>query len=165
MKIGPVLFLIVFAASAFGQPNPGTPPSRIFNFPPVGLASTETAQVNIVSTSAANVGPGATATSCSGTITFTDANGKTIGTPANFTTAGSEIYSKQLTFSQLGASGTRGEFAASIAVSGNSMPYTRSFCTFNYSLETFDTTTGATHVFVGNSGTTLGAVLIPGTLR
>lgn len=165
MKIGSVLLLFMFVACGFGQTN--FAPNRTYTFPPVGLASSETAQVNIVSTATALIGSTGSTTpaSCSGTITFTDAGGKTIGSPANFTTTGSQISSTQLTFSQLGASGTRGEFQASIALTSSATPSTRSFCSFNYSLETFDTTTGATHVHLGSSASALGAVLIPGTLR
>jgi len=166
MKIETViLFLFVSAACGFGQTTLATPANRAYTFPPVGLASTETAQINVVTTAAASTGStGSTAASCSGTITFTDAAGKAIGSPVSFTTTGTEIYSKQLTFTQLGASGTRGEFVASIALN-SSATAAQGFCAFNYSLETFDTTTGATHVYLGNPAAAQGAILIPGILR
>lgn len=153
MKIG-VLFaasllaICLFATCAFGQTSVNV--TRDYNFPPVGLSSSETAQLNVVNIAA----PSATASeapSCTGTITFANASGAAIGKPTSFTTTGSQVTSVQLTFSQLQlpASDTRGEFVASVQLTHALPPV--GACSLVFSLETFDTTTGATHVYLGNS--------------
>jgi hypothetical protein len=129
----------------------------------VGLASSETAQLNVVNIAPAPTAAGATAPSCSGTITFADATGKTIGTPANFTTTGSQVSSTQLLFSQLPGSGSRGEFVASVQLT-LSFPE-KAPCALVFSLETFDTTSGVTHVYLGNSATGTALVGTPIGLR
>src|SRR5580700_3376206 len=146
-----LLILCGFATSAVAQPAIGTSTvTRDYSFPPVGLASSETAQVNVVNIATAPSSATATAPSCSGTVTFLNAGGTAIGKATSFTTTGSQVFSTQLTFSQLGvaSSDTRGEFVASVQLSG---PFT-SFggCSLVFSLETFDTTSGVTHVYLGN---------------
>jgi hypothetical protein len=148
MKIFRLFFICGFAASAFGQIGPSV--TRDYNFPPVGLGSSETAQVNVLNSVSTGIAVGATAPSCSGTITFANASGKAVGNPVSFTTTGSQIFSTQLTFSQLGAGGTRGEFVASIQLTGSLLPVSN-LCALVFSLETYDDATGATHVYLGNS--------------
>jgi hypothetical protein len=124
---------------------------RDYAFPPVGLANSETAQVNLVNIAPASTTAGATAPACTGTVTFANASGKTIGTPASFTTTGSQVTSMQLTFSQLDPSGTRGEFLASVQLTTAFSQAAR--CELVFSLETFDSSSGVTHVYLGNSST------------
>jgi hypothetical protein len=146
--------ITVFAACAWGQTSIGATITRDYNFPPVGLASTETAQVNVVNIATATstaTSTTAAAPACAGTITFTNASGKTIGTATSFTTTGSQILSTTLTFSQLAVTGTRGEFLASVQLTNSSI-VAHTPCSLEVSLETFDTTTGATHVYLGNPG-------------
>ncbi len=152
MKIGS-LFVIasVFGACAFGQTSATF--TRDYNFPPVGLASTETAQINLV-----NIAPIPTTTTteapaCTGTVTFTNASGAVIGKPTSFTTTGSQVTSIPLTFSQLqlASSDVRGEFVASVQLT-RSLP-SAALCSLVFSLETFDSSTGVTHVYLGNSAT------------
>ncbi len=164
MKIKSVSWMFiamcVLATGVFGQPVVTTSGiTRTYNFPPVGLASTETAQVNVVNEAAAPTTAGATAPACTGTVTFANASGKTIGTPATFTTTGSQVFSTQLTFTQLAATGTRGEFVASVQLTSSSLIPARALCSLMMSLETFDDTTGATHVYVWNSATLASAIL------
>ncbi len=160
MSIRSLLMMCLFAACALAQTAPiSVSFTRDYSFPPVGLASSETAQVNLVNISVAPIPSGTSA--CSGTITFTNAGGTTIGKPVSFATAGSQVVSTQLTFSQLGvaASDTRGEFVASVQL-------TSSFaCSLVFSLETFDTMSGVTHVYLGNSATGTALVNNPGGLR
>ncbi|MGB6945730.1 MAG: hypothetical protein WBE37_25255 [Bryobacteraceae bacterium] len=156
MRLGSLLLTCAFATCAFSQGTTTTGTfTHDYNFPPVGLASSETAQVNILNVAPTSASATSTAPACSGTVTFVNASGKTIGTPASFTTTGSAIFSTQLTFSQLGATGTRGEFVASIQLT-NSIP-AKAPCSLVFSLETFDDSTGATHVYLGSSG--IGAVV------
>jgi hypothetical protein len=150
MKIGILFAASLFVTCAFSQ----TPVNftRDYNFPPVGLAGTETAQINLV-----NIAPITTTTTeaagCTGTVTFTNAGGTVIGKPTSFTTMGSQVTSVQLMFSQLQLSSTdvRGEFVASVQLT-HSIPATTP-CSLVFSLETFDSSTGATHVYLGNSAT------------
>lgn len=156
MRLGSLLLTCAFATCAFSQGTTATATfTRDYSFPPVGLASSETAQVNILNVALASASANSTAPACTGTVTFVNASGKTIGTPASFTTTGSAIFSTQLTFSQLSATGTRGEFTASVQLS-NALP-AKAPCSLVFSLETFDDATGATHVYLGSSG--IGPVL------
>jgi len=150
MKIVGLFAMSLFVTCAFGQTSANF--ARDYNFPPVGLASTETAQINLVNIAS----PSSTASespACTGTITFANANGAVIGKPTSFTTTGSQVTSVQLMFSQLqlATADTRGEFVASVQLT-HSLPPAAS-CSLVFSLETFDTSTGATHVYLGNSAT------------
>ncbi len=150
MFIRNLLFTPVLAVCAFGQGSTGSASfTRDFSFPPVGLASSETAQINLVNIATMSMNANAVAPSCAGTITFTGAGGTTIGSPVPFTTTGAQISSTQLAFSKLGATGNRGEFVASIQAT-TTIP-AKAPCSLVFSLETFDNTTGATHVFLQNS--------------
>jgi len=163
MSIRSLLLMCVFAACALAQTAPISASfTRDYSFPPVGLASSETAQLNLVNLSVAPIPSGSVA--CSGTITFTSAGGTTIGKPISFATAGSQVISTQLTFSQLGlaASDTRGEFVASVQLTSSFGP---SACSLVFSLETFDTMSGVTHVYLGNSATGTALVNNPGGFR
>lgn len=150
MFIRSLLLMSALLTCAFGQGT--TPPAvitRNYSFPPVGLASTETAQVNVVNTATASTAAGAAAPACNVTITFTNASAKTVDT-VKFTTTGSDIVSTGLSFSTLASSGTRAEFIASVELS--TTPGSNTPCSAVFSLETFDTS-GATgtHVFLSNS--------------
>ena len=151
MRIKSLFLVYVFTTCAFAQGTTtiGTV-TRDYTFPPVGLASSETAQVNLVNLALAPIPSGAAA--CTGTITFSNAGGTTIGKPISFTTAGSQVFSTQLMFSQLqlAASDTRGEFVASVQVTTSFGP---TACSLVFSLETFDSMSGVTHVYLGNSST------------
>jgi hypothetical protein len=147
-----------------------------YSFPPVGLAFPETLQINLVnrpsplfaaispigictlcttigvpvagSTGAialATTSPAAT-TTCTGTITFTNALGKSIGTPVPFTVPSGQIFSAPLPFSMTGYTGFRGEILAS--VQGTTTLPSTNVCSLTMSLETFDTNTGVTHIFL-----------------
>lgn len=154
-----LLLTCAFAACAFGQGTTATTTvTRDYNFPPVGLATTETAQVNVLNVAKASTAAGATAPACTGTITFTNASGDTIGKATSFTTAGSQIFSAQLTSSELAATGTRGEFVAGIQLT-TAIP-AKAPCSLVFSIETFDTTTGATHVFLANPATAAASPII-----
>jgi hypothetical protein len=138
--------ICAFAASAFGQV--GTSLTRSYYLPPIGLASTETAQLNVVNVVTSSSAESAAPSSCAGTISFANAAGKAIGSPVSFTTTGFEVFSTQLTFSQLGATGARGEFTASIQLTGYAP---MALCSLEYSIETFDQATGVTHAYFGNA--------------
>ena len=123
-----------------------------------GLASTETAQINLVNIAPVSTTATAEAPACTGTVTFTNAGGTVIGKAASFTTTAAQVTSVQLTFSQLqlASADVRGEFVASVQLTHS--PTTTAACSLVFSLETFDSTTGVTHVYLGNSAT--GTVLV-----
>lgn len=115
--------------------------------PPMGLASSETAQVNIVNN--APLMPGVTAPSCAGSVAFYNESGSIIGTATNFTVGSGQIFSITLPFGSTGASGSRTVVRAQItpatvAIAGLEPPPS---CILASSLETYDTTSGATHAF------------------
>jgi hypothetical protein len=141
------------AALGMAQTNTTTNPvTRQSSFPVVGLASTETVQVNVVNNAAATAS--GTAASCTGTISFLNATGNTIGTATSFTVGSGQIFSAALPFTGTGAtSGSRTLIRGVVAVTftpGSGVP-----CRLASTLETFDTTTGVTHVHL-NDGQGLG---------
>jgi hypothetical protein len=116
-------------------------------FPPVGLAFSETARINVANT-AVNPASG-TAASCTGTISFNGATGAAVETPVKFTVTAGQIYSTDLTAAKLGViNGTRAEFIASVQLTLT--PKTP--CSLTISLETFDAVTGVTHLYLPNPG-------------
>jgi hypothetical protein len=166
MRIGSLAFATcVLAGCALGQGTTtgSSTVTRDYAFPPVGLAGPETAQVNLVNIAPASTTSGAPAPACTGTVTFANASGKTIGTPASFTTTGSQVTSMQLTFSQLDASGTRGEFLASVQLTTAFRQ--AALCSLVFSLETFDSSSGVTHVYLGNSSTGTALTALPIGIR
>jgi len=155
MSIRTALLVPVVFACAYGQGTTGAATfTRSYSFPPTGLASTETAQVNVVNIAVASTAANAVAPSCTGNIIFTNAGGTAIGSAITFTTTGSQISSTTLAFSALGAKGNRGEFIASVQET-TTVP-AKAPCSLVFSLETFDNSTGATHIFLGNSGASAG---------
>ena len=127
--------------------------SRQFSFLPVGLASTETAQVNIVNL-ASNSSSG-TAASCVGSVSFVNASGAAIGSATSFTIANGETSSVSLPYSGTGGSGARVEIRGVVQLTEGKSPAP---CVLQTSLETFDTSTGVTHIVIGSGGATLPAV-------
>jgi hypothetical protein len=144
-----LVILLAASAAAQGPLAPAPPPvsfSRNYNFPPVGLAGTETLQVNVV-----NMAPSAP-TSCTGTISFANASGTAIGTPVPFTIGPGQVYSAPLPFSKTAYS-SRGEIVASVQQTVTFSTVMSSLgapCSLAISLETFDTGTGVTHALLTN---------------
>jgi hypothetical protein len=136
----------LWAGTALAQHSSGTatPVTQNFNLPVVGLASTETAEINVVNLAPAT--SSGTAASCTGTIAFYNASGSAIGSATSFTTATGQISTATLPYSDTGASG-RTNIRGVIALTqtpGSGVP-----CSLAYSVETYDSGTGVTHVHVG----------------
>jgi hypothetical protein len=163
-------FLLISAAASFGAISPicaqviTTAPTSFTNaytFPPVGLGSSETASITVVNTATTtpleetNTTPVA-APSCTGTISFSNAAGA-IGTPASFTLGLEEFKTFTLPFVSAGLTGNRGEIQGKVSLT--SATATRTSCSLMFSLETYDSTTGATHVVLSNSLAILGPIL------
>ena len=141
-KIALTVFVAAVAAvsSGFAQ----TTTTRNITIGPVGVGSSETVQINVANL-AANSTSG-TAASCTGSITFNNSAGNAIGTSTSFTVTAGQIFSASLPFARLTTSTTRAEVIGVIGLTTSST--NRTPCSLHYSLETYDTATGATHVHV-----------------
>lgn len=140
MQFRRLLLPLVAVVTAMGQTT--TPTTRSSTLPPVGLASSETAQVTVVNTASAS--SGGTAASCTGSISFVNAAGTTVGTASTFTVTSGQAFSKPLPYVTTAASGrtvVRG--VVSLMIPATSAPP----CSLAIVLETFETTTGVTHVY------------------
>lgn len=147
MSIRNFSLLFAVAAALTGSAFAQTTFTRTtsYAFPVVGLGSTESIGVNL-SNMAANPTSG-TASSCTGSVTFANASGAVIGTATTFTLAANAATSINLTSSSAGISGTRGLIHATVASTTTSgVP-----CQLSFSLNTFDTSSGATHIFLPGS--------------
>src|ERR1035438_7507303 len=138
-----------FAAAALAQTTTTSSTStRVSTYPPIGLGSTETAQVNVVNTATAS--SSGTAASCTGSISFLNASGTVIGTAKTFTVTSGQIFSATLPFTSAGASGTRtevrGQVSLTVTTGTGAAP-----CALTTSLETYDSSIGATHAYLSNA--------------
>jgi len=160
-----VIAISLCACAALAQ-LPATLP-RTVNLPVVGLASSETAQVNVVNlapsvmavTTGGSLPSEGSIASCKGGITFYDAAGTLINTPAatTFTIGTGQIFSAALAYSDI-AAGDRpsgnGRTAVRATVTLNGTDAGGAPCTLASNIETFDTAAGVTHVHV--EGATVG---------
>ncbi len=144
MRFTYVFCFLSFAAAGWAQQG-STAVTRDSAFPPVGLAFSETAQINVANT-AANPSSG-TAASCTGTISFNTSTGAAAETPVKFTVTAGQIFSTELTAAKLGVTnGSRAEFIGSVQLTLTP----KAPCSLTISLETFDSVSGATHVYLTN---------------
>ena len=141
------LTFIVAAIAGMAQTTTTTTTTRDTTIGPVGVGSTETVQVNVANL-ASNSASG-TAASCTGTITFNNSAGAAIGTSTPFTVTAGQISSVALPFAKIGGT-ARTEVIGVIALTTTST--SEAPCDLHYSLETYDTSTGATHVYVSGAG-------------
>jgi hypothetical protein len=156
-------FVLISAAAACGAISPvwaqgPTNPSvtRDYIFPPVGLGIGETASITIVNTATATSSGGTSsppAPSCIATISFSNATGA-IGTPASFTLESEQFKTVTLPFARAGLTGNRGEIQGKVSLTIS--PSTPTPCGMSFSLETYDSTTGATHALLSSSLASLG---------
>jgi len=110
--------------------------------PPFGLGSTETARLDL--TNFATATSGGTAASCTGTVSFYNAAGTIIGTATPYTVASGQTVSVSLASTSAGFSGSRGELRVVITSTRTSgVP-----CELRTSFQTFDTSSGATHLYL-----------------
>lgn len=144
--------LLFAAVSAFGQTTMPLTRTSMSSLPPVGLASTETAQVNVVNTVPAS--PSGAAAACTGSIAFSSTAGAIIGSATAFNVGSGQIFSVKLPYSSAETSGTRTVIRATISLTTISPVAANGTaealpppCMLAYSLETYDTATGVTHVF------------------
>lgn len=149
-RIAMTFIVTAVTASMFAQTTTST--TRNVSLGPIGVGSTETVQINVANL-ASNSSTG-TAASCTGTITFNNTTGNAIGTSTSFTVGAGQIFSASLPFGKLTSSTTRTQVIGVIGLTTSST--TRTPCSLHYSLETFDTTTGATHAYLSGGADGVG---------
>jgi hypothetical protein len=140
-------------AAAAAMAQTGTTVTRSLNSPLVGFASSETAQINVVNLASAS--SGGTAASCTGTIAFYNSSGTAVQTATPFTVTSGQVFSANLAFAKVGATGVRAIIRGVVTLTqtlGSGVP-----CALQAAMETYDTTTGVTHQHfdlgeVGNFG-------------
>ena len=138
--------IVLASAGAFAQTT--TPAStRQLTFPPVGIGSGETVEVNLANL-AANSSAG-TAASCAGTVSFMNAAGTSVQTAQPFTLTTGQAASVRLPFSTSGITGTRGVVRAIVTLNLPSAT-PRPPCSLAVTLQTYDTTSGATHALISD---------------
>ena len=145
-----LLAAAVLAAGAIAQTTTTSSTATVQSTSaPIGLGSSETAQVNLVNQASAS--SSGTAASCAGSISFVNSSGTAIGTATSFTVGSGQISSVALPFNKVGASGVRTEIRSvvslTIATGTGAAP-----CNLVTSLETYDTATGVTHLYLANGG-------------
>jgi len=155
-----LLFIAIslWTLPTFAQPALPTTLPRTVNLPVVGLASSETAQVNVVNlvppflfvSGAFSAG---STTPCTGTIAFYNASGTAIGSSTPFSISTGQISSATVPYSAVvpGDPPPTGNGRTTIRAT-----VTTNACSVATNIETFDTATGVTHVHVEGSGTLLG---------
>jgi hypothetical protein len=150
----------VWTGTAVAQSGPsqaGPLVVKTANLPVVGVASSETVQVNVVNlapsvapvTTGGSLPGGGSIANCAGGISFYDANGNAL-TSATFTIGSGQIYSAPLPYSQIPAadrpSSGNGRTAVWATVSINNGQSSDAPCLLAANVETFDTATGVTHL-------------------
>lgn len=121
-----------------------SPVTRTSSFVPVGLAASESAQINVVNL-AQPATSGGTAPSCTGTISFLNSKGTAIGSATSFTLGSGQMASATLPYSSTASSG-RTEIRGVVTLT--STPGSGARCSLSSSMETFDTSNSVTHVFI-----------------
>jgi hypothetical protein len=94
-----LIAISIYACAAFAQPALPTAASRAVNLPVVGLASSETAQVNVASPGFSGIADAPLPTPCTGTIAFTNASGAAIGSPTSFSITLAQVSSATVPYS------------------------------------------------------------------
>ena len=124
------------------------------NLPVVGLAASETVQINVVNL-AANSNSG-TAASCVGSIAFYNSSGSAVGSAFPFTLGTGQISSASLSYGKFSTGAARITVRGVVSLTEtvrSGVP-----CSLATNIETFDTGSGVTHMHV--EGASLGVVQI-----
>jgi hypothetical protein len=112
--------------------------TNIVELPPLGLAPTETLQVNL--TLAGTATP-----SCTGYVDFYDTSGVSIGNAANLTVSAEQTFSASLSYPSTAGFGSRVMVRPDLTFWSFPPPTP---CLPLFSLEIVDTASGATHAFL-----------------
>jgi len=143
-KLCSIILILVSAVIAFGQTTPTSVPNYRWRLTPIGLAATETIQINVLNTANPTV-DGPPTGPCLGSVNFYDADGLSIRqTP--FSLAGGQVISVKLPYGSTKASGLRTLVGPEVSIatlfSGFVLPGP---CALKFSVETYDTLSGTAH--------------------
>ncbi|MGA3189616.1 MAG: hypothetical protein ABSF22_21125 [Bryobacteraceae bacterium] len=134
----------ILTGSAFAQ-NATISRTSSFTFPLVALAPTENIEVNLINL-ATNPTNG-NASSCTGTVTFSTASqGTAIGGATSFTLAADAVASITPSVASNVITAGANRVLLKVVVASTTTPSVP--CSLSYALNTFDSTTGVTHVFL-----------------
>jgi hypothetical protein len=146
------LFATVFLA--FGQSTGITTPyGTVLQLPPLGLAASETAQVNVVNIGIPPANGGVTSY-CNGTIVFSGPGpmDSVLGNIGAFSLQTGQMFSAPLPFTSANAAGPRTVIRATIVLSPVKVPGAAgpvfAPCSLAASFETYDTAAGVAHAVV-----------------
>jgi hypothetical protein len=135
---------LLASTAMFAQTTTSNTSTITQSLPPFGLGSTETARLDL--TNFASNTTGGTAASCTGTVSFYNAAATIIGTATTYTATAGQTVSVSLASTSAGFSGSRGELRVVITSTRTSgVP-----CELRTSFQTFDTSSGATHIYLGD---------------
>ncbi len=138
-----VLFVLT-ASSAFAQPSTTAVPTR--SFPPVGLAPSETLQINLYNAATASSTSTSTAAPlCTGSVSFFNANGVAVGTSQNYSVPAGQIVSIKLPPAPTALTG-RPEYVATVTPTESNAR-----CALVTTLEVYGTADGVTHLHLGGA--------------
>lgn len=137
---------VVGITAAYGQEAVSS--THSISLPPAGIGSTETMQVTVTNLAANGTGTStSTSASCTGSVSFLNSNGATIGTATTYTAAAGQSVDVKLAFANAASSGTRVDVRAVIAATQTS----GTPCVLAYSLQTYDTSSGDTHLYLASA--------------
>ena len=134
---------VVGMTAAYGQEAVSS--THTISLPPAGIGSTETMQVTV--TNLAANGNNNTTASCTGSVSFLNSNGATIGTATTYTAAAGQSVDVKLAFASAASSGSRVDVRAVIAATQTA----GAPCELAYSLQTYDTSSGVTHLYLASA--------------
>lgn len=149
-----MLLTVIAALGALAQTAP-TILTNTHDVALVGLAATETAQLFVVNSAPAPTA--GAAASCVGSLTYTNAAGAAIGAPVNFTLGTGQSAVASLPYSQAGQSG-RAVVRARVTLTRAAG--SAASCSLKAFFETFDTTTGATHIHIDGGPFVIGGGIL-----
>ena len=156
-------FLLIFSttvclSTAVAQTT--TTNTREFDFPMISFGTNESLEVNVINVAAISTATGGAAASCTGSIAFHNSAGAVIGSPTPFTLTSGQITSARLPFASATSTGGR---AAVRAIVDLTFPTTtpRPPCSLQFSVEIFDGSTNATHVYVSGGSLNGGGGPLP----
>ena len=147
MRIKHLVSTLSLAAASMSAQTQPTTITRSIYFPPVTLATTETARIILVNTAPAATGNNP-APSCTGTAQFFFAGPTNLPAPFTYTLGSGQFASLDLTYAKTGATTAPAEVVGVVSQAitiGSAIP-----CSLNLSLVVFDTQTSVGHLILSN---------------
>jgi hypothetical protein len=154
MLVRRFLLAAILACSFLSLALAQTTTTQNLTFPVMAVASSETAQINVLNTASSS---STTSTaSCTGSMSFYDASGALIGSAAAFTVTAGHIASASKAYLALGGSGARVlvRGIVTLATTTSTTSTTTTPCSLGATMEVYDTLTGLTHDMVSAAANT-----------